>query len=213
MKLQEVVKRHDLFLISDEVYKEFLYDGRSFRSVLTLDEIRDQTILVDSISKRWSACGARLGNLVTHNREVLAAAMKFAQARLSPPTFAQIGARALLDLPDSYYDAIRKEYVKRRDLVVDLLNDISGVNCPKSGGAFYVMAELPVDDVEKFCIWMLEEFKHEGYTVMMAPGTGFYATEGMGMHEARIAYVLEPDALRHAMECLKLGLELYNQRG
>jgi aspartate aminotransferase len=168
--------------------------------------------MIDSVSKRYSMCGARIGAMVTRNQDVLDAAMKFAQARLSPPTYAQIAAEAALQTPDSYFEGVTEEYVKRRDLMVDGLNKIDGVTCPKPKGAFYCVAEFPVDDTEKFCQWLLEDFEHNGDTVMMAPLSGFYATAGLGKKEARIAYVLEEEQLRKALLCLENALKVYPGR-
>ena len=207
--LAELVKRHDLYLIADEVYREFCYDGNEHFSAMHLDGIDDNVLLVDSVSKRYSMCGARVGTLISKNKLVIQTALKYAQARLSPPTFGQIAAEAALSTPQSYFDEVSAEYVKRRDLVVKLLNEIDGVFCPKPSGAFYVIARLPVDDCDKFCQWLLEEFQLDGQTVMMAPASGFYATEGLGLNEVRIAYVLNEDDLTQAMACLKAALQAY----
>lgn len=211
-QLRELVLKHDLFLFADEVYREFCYDGRTHTSVLELEGLEDHAIVMDSISKRYSACGARVGALVTRNIAVLDSALRFAQARLSPPTLGQILAEAATETPDSYFEAVKKEYVHRRDLTVNALQQMEGVICPKPGGAFYIMAQLPVDDSDLFCQWLLEEFEHDGNTVMLAPGTGFYATRGKGKQEVRIAYVLKEDDLKAAMECLALALEQYPGR-
>lgn len=208
-KLSEIVKKHDLFLFADEVYREFCYEGATPYSVLNLKGIEENVILVDSVSKRYSMCGARIGALISKNTEIIAAALKFGQARLSPPTYAQIASEAALQTPDSYFTAVTEEYVKRRDIMVDGLNAIPGVRCPKPKGAFYCVAEFPVDDTEKFCQWLLEDFEHNGKTVMMAPLSGFYATPGLGKKEARIAYVLEQDLLSEAVTCLEKALEQY----
>ncbi|MDP4818485.1 MAG: aminotransferase class I/II-fold pyridoxal phosphate-dependent enzyme, partial [Flavobacteriales bacterium] len=165
-----------------------------------------------SVSKRYSMCGARIGALVTRNADVMAMAMKFAQARLSPPTFGQIASEAALDTPQEYFDGVVAEYVKRRDILVSGLNAIPGVMCPNPKGAFYCIARLPIDNADKFCQWMLEDFSHNNQTVMMAPATGFYATPGAGTNEVRLAYVLNEDALRNAVECLKVALEQYPGR-
>jgi len=207
--LRDIVIRHDLFLFVDEVYREFCYDGREHVSILTLDGLDEHTVVVDSVSKRYSACGARVGALVTRNRSVTSAAMKFAQARLSPPTLGQILAEAATETPDSYFDHVVTEYISRRDFVVNALAEISGVVCPVPGGAFYIMARLPVDDADKFCQWLLEDFSVDGETVMLAPGSGFYATPGLGRDEVRIAYVLNKDDLSRAMHCLKEALRTY----
>jgi aspartate aminotransferase len=211
-KLERLVQKHDLFLIADEVYKEFVYDGKEFISTLALPSIQQNVVMIDSISKKWSACGARLGNLVTKNKELRATALKFAQARLSPPSMAQLGAAALLDLPESYYEDVRAEYLKRRDLVVERLRAMPGVLCPKSAGAFYLFPQFPVDDTEKFCQWLLDDFAHNGETVMMAPGAGFYVNAEQGKQQARIAYVLNTDHLSRAMDVLAAGLEAYPGR-
>ncbi len=211
-KLSELIKKYDLFLFSDEVYREFCYDGARPFSVLELEGLDDNVVMVDSVSKRYSMCGARIGSLITRNQEVLDTAMKFAQARLSPPTYAQIAAEAALQTPDSYFEGVTEEYVKRRDIMVDGLNEIEGVTCPKPKGAFYCVAEFPVDDTEKFCQWLLEDFEHNGDTVMMAPLSGFYATPGLGKKEARIAYVLEEEQLRKAIACLENALKVYPGR-
>lgn len=210
--LKEIVAKHDLYLFSDEVYKEFCYDGNEFFSVMHLEGIENNTILLDSVSKRYSACGARIGAMVSKNKEVMEAALKFAQARLSPPTFGQVAAEAAIDTPDSYFENVKKEYTERRDLVVDALNKMEGVVCPKPNGAFYCMARLPIDDADKFCQWLLEKFEHNKQTVMMAPATGFYSTPGAGIDEVRIAYVLNKEALTNAMECLDAALKVYPGR-
>jgi aspartate aminotransferase len=208
-QLADIVLRHDLFLIADEVYKEFVYADTPFFSVLRMPELAQHTVVVDSLSKRWAACGVRVGNLITRNRELYAAALKYAQARLSPPTLGQIGAEALCALPDSYYEGVRAEYVARRNLVVDRLNAMPGVKCQRSLGAFYVLPRLPVPNTEDFCIWLLQEFRHQGATVMLAPAAGFYRTPGLGLNEARLAYVLDTTELAHAMDALALALQHY----
>ena len=209
-QLETIAKKHNLFLITDEVYREFIYGQTKPPSALTLDGMDEHVIVVDSISKRFSACGARIGCLVTRNKQVYDATMKMAQARLSPPTFGQLGAAAVYDMPESYYAGVVKEYSARRDLLKKSLNEIEGVTCPDIDGAFYAMVRLPVEDSEDFCRWMLESFEHEGNTVMMAPGAGFYATEGLGKNEVRIAYVLNESDLAKAMVCLREGLKAYN---
>lgn len=211
-KLRDIVQQHDLYLFSDEVYKEFAYDGQSYTSALQLQGIEKNVLVVDSVSKRYSECGARIGSLVCRNPDVMSAALKFAQARLSPPTLGQIGSEALIDLPESYYAEVAKEYCARRDVVLEALNQMPGVVCPKVSGAFYVMPQLPIDDSDKFCQWLLEHFVHDGATVMMAPGTGFYATPGLGKQEVRIAYVLKTDVLRKAMATLAAALQAYPGR-
>lgn len=211
-KLRDLVKKHDLFLFADEVYREFCYDGAVPFSVMNLEGIDDNVIMVDSVSKRYSMCGARIGAMITKNKEVMAAALKFGQARLSPPTVDQVAAEAALDTPMSYFDDVVSEYVARRNIMVNGLNAIPGVFCPMPKGAFYCVAKFPVDDAEKFCIWLLEEFEYEGDTVMMAPANGFYATKGAGKNEARIAYVLNQDSLRKAVKCLEEALKIYPGR-
>ena len=207
--LASLVQEKDLFLFADEVYREFTYDGSNARSVLTVPGLEQHAVVVDSVSKRYSMCGARIGALVTRNEEVRRTAMKFAMARLSPPTLAQIAAEAALDTPDSYFDEVRTSYRDRRDALVDGLAAIDGVTCPKPGGAFYAVAKLPIDDADAFCQWMLESFEHEGSTVMMAPNTGFYATPGLGKQEVRMAYVLEREEIEKAVACLRAALSAY----
>lgn len=211
-KLRDIVKKYDLFLFADEVYREFCYDGAKPFSVLNLEGIEQNVIMIDSVSKRYSMCGARIGALVSKNKEVMAAALKFGQARLSPPTIDQIASEAALDTPQSYFDDVVAEYVQRRNIMVDGLNNIPGVFCPKPSGAFYCVAKFPVDDAEKFCQWLLEDFSYEGQTVMMAPANGFYSTPGAGKNEARIAYVLNQDSLRKAVKCLEEALKVYPGR-
>lgn len=209
LALRDLVKKHDLFLLSDEVYREFCYDGKEYVSVMHLEGIENNVILLDSISKRFSACGARIGAMISKNKEVMAAAMKFAQARLSPPSYGQIGAEAALDTPQSYFDGVKTEYIARRDFVIEEINKIDGVFCPKPSGAFYCIARLPIDNADKFCQWLLEEFSFNGQTVMMAPATGFYSTPGAGMNEVRLAYVLNKEDLKNALICLKEALKMY----
>jgi aspartate aminotransferase len=208
-QLKTLVQKYDLFLLSDEVYREFCYDEKQYTSVLHLEGIENNTILLDSISKRYSACGARIGAMISKNKEVMAAAMKFAQARLSPPTFGQIGAEAALNTPDSYFTEVINEYTARRDYLIDALNAMPGVFCPKPSGAFYCIARLPIDNADKFCQWMLESFSHNNATVMMAPATGFYSTPVAGHNEVRLAYVLKKSDLEAAMSCLAEGLKQY----
>ncbi len=210
--LEDIVKRHDLFLMADEVYREFCYDGVEPKSCLSLTEIEQNVIIVDSVSKRYSMCGARVGALVTKNQSVLDTVMKFAQARLSPPTLGQIAGELALDTPQSYFDQVNEEYTHRRNILVDGLNAIAGVLCPKPKGAFYCMARLPIDDSDKFCQWILEEFELEGNTVMMAPGTGFYASPGAGKDEVRLAYVLNEHDLRDSVRILDAALKVYPGR-
>lgn len=211
-KLRDIVKKHDLFLFADEVYREFCYDGAQPFSVMNLEGIDQNVILIDSVSKRYSMCGARIGCLISRNKEVMAAALKFGQARLSPPTIDQIASEAALETPQSYFDDVVSEYVKRRDIMVEGLNNIPGVFCPKPSGAFYCVAKFPVDSAERFCQWLLEEFEYEGATVMMAPANGFYSTKGQGEQEARIAYVLNQDSLKKAVKCLEEALKVYPGR-
>ncbi|MGH2553291.1 MAG: pyridoxal phosphate-dependent aminotransferase [Chitinophagaceae bacterium] len=206
--LKEICIKHHLFLFSDEAYREFCYDG-DYVSAMHLKGLEENVVLMDTISKRYSACGARLGAFVTKNKSVYDAAMKFAQARLSPPGLAQIMGEAAVDLPDHYFDAPRTEYLQRRNLMVKRLNEIPGVFCPNPGGAFYAIARLPIDDSDKFCQWLLEEFSFNKQTVMLAPATGFYGTAALGKNEVRLAYVLNLDSLNKAMDCLEKALEMY----
>ena len=206
--LKTICLKHDLFLFSDEAYREFCYDGE-YISALQLEGLEDRVILMDTISKRYSACGARIGAFVSKNKEVYNTAMKFAQARLSPPGLAQIMGEAAVDLPDSYFESPKAEYLKRRDALVSRLNKIPGVYCPNPGGAFYAIAKLPIDDSDKFCQWLLESFSYNDQTVMLAPATGFYGTPGLGKNEVRFAYVLNVDAINTAMDCLEKALEVY----
>jgi aspartate aminotransferase len=208
--LADLCRRRGLFFLSDEVYREFVY-GEKHTGVLELG-LGDQAVMLDSISKRFSACGARVGCAVTKNRDLSRAFLHLGQGRLCPPTLEQAGALALVDLPPDYYGAIQAEYRRRRDVVVDGLARVPGVVCRRPSGAFYVMARLPVDDAERFAIWLLQEFRHEGATVMVAPGDGFYATPGRGKDEIRIAYVLEASDLEKAMACLARALAQYPGR-
>lgn len=212
MKIRDLVKKHDLFLFSDEVYREFCYCDTPVISALQLEGIEDQVILIDSVSKRYSECGIRIGALVTHNAQVRQAVMKFCQARLSPPLIGQIVAEASLDAPDEYYRDVYDEYVERRKCLIDGLNRIPGVYSPIPMGAFYTVAKLPVDDSERFCRWCLEEFDYEGETVMMAPAAGFYTTPGAGRNQVRIAYVLKKSDLERALVVLRKALEAYPGR-
>ena len=209
--LKTICLKHHLYLFSDEAYREFCYDGQ-YISAMHLTGMEEHVVLMDTISKRYSACGARLGALVTKNKEVYAAAMKFAQARLSPPGLAQIMGEAAVDLPASYFDEPKAEYQARRDLLVKRLNSMPGVFCPNPGGAFYAMAQLPIDDSDLFCQWLLESFSHEGKTVMLAPATGFYGTPGLGKREVRLAYVLNLNDINEAMDCLEQALLQYPGR-
>jgi aspartate aminotransferase len=210
--LKQICLKYDLYLFSDEAYREFCYDGHVHISAMNLAGLEQHVILLDTISKRYSACGGRIGAFVTKNKEVYDAAMKFAQARLSPPSFAQILGEAAVDLPADYFDDVKAEYKKRRDVLVSRLNKIPGVLCPNPGGAFYAMAKLPVESAEDFCRWLLQEFSYNGHTVMMAPASGFYATPGLGVNEVRFAYVLNTDDINHAMDCLEKALEQYNAK-
>lgn len=210
--LRDLVKKHDLFLLSDEVYREFCYDGKEYVSVMHLEGIENNVILLDSISKRYSACGARIGAMISKNKEVMTAAMKFAQARLSPPSYGQIGAEGALDTPKEYFEGVKTEYIARRDFLIEELNKIEGVFCPKPSGAFYCIAKLPIDNSDKFCQWLLEEFNYNNQTVMMAPATGFYSTPGAGTDEVRLAYVLKKEDLNNAILCLKEALKVYPGR-
>lgn len=206
--LRDIVRKHNLYLFSDEAYREFCYEG-SHISAMQLEGLDEHVLLMDTISKRYSACGARIGALVCKNQEVVQAALKFAQARLSPPGLAQILGEAAVDLPENYFDETKAEYRKRRDTLVKRLNAIPGVFCPNPGGAFYAMARLPIDDADTFCRWLLESFTHKGSTVMLAPASGFYGTPGLGKQEVRLAYVLNCTALNEAMDCLEAALEAY----
>ena len=210
-RLKNIVLRHDLFLLADEVYREYIYEGE-YVSIMSLDGISDRAIMLDSISKRFSACGARVGNLVTKNRNVYTAALHMGQARLCSPTLEQVGAAAAYDLGDEYFAKMIDEYRRRRDVVYEGLMKIEGTVCINPGGAFYVMAKLPIDDAEEFAAFLLTDFEYNGKTVMVAPGPGFYATPGMGKNECRIAYVLNTDDLKDAMDLLKRGVEMYNKK-
>jgi aspartate aminotransferase len=203
--LGNIIKKHNLYLFADEAYREFCYEGQHF-SAMQLQGVDDNIVLMDTISKRYSACGGRIGALVTRNRALLDTVMKFAQARLSPPGFAQILGEAAVDLPDDYFDETKAEYKSRRDLIVARLNAMEGVFCPNPGGAFYVTARLPVDDADAFCQWLLESFVHNGQTVMLAPASGFYTTAGLGKNEVRLAYVLNTRDIDKAMDCLEAAI-------
>lgn len=211
-QLASIVKKYDLYLFSDEVYREFCYDGNSHFSAMMLPGLENNVILMDSVSKRYSMCGVRIGALITRNKEVYAAAMKFAQARLSPPTFGQVASEAALNTPNEYFKEVYDEYIKRRDFMVAALNKMEGVYCPKPKGAFYTVVRLPIDDSDKFAQWLLEDFEYQNQTVMVAPATGFYSTKGLGKNEVRIAYVLKIDDLKKAMECLEVALKQYPGR-
>lgn len=210
--LRDMALKHDLFVIADEVYREFVYDGAEAISVLSLAGLEQHAVLIDSVSKRYSMCGARIGCMVSKNAELMGTALKFAQARLSPPTYEQIAAEAALATPASYFEAVNAEYRARRDTLVKRLNAIPGVFCPTPRGAFYAVAQLPVDDAEAFCRWMLEEFAHQGETVMMAPAAGFYAARSLGRQQVRLAYVLKQSDLERAMDVLEHGLAAYPGR-
>lgn len=212
LALKELCIKYDLFLFSDEAYREFCYDGREFISPMHLDGLDEHVVVLDTVSKRYSACGARLGCLITKNKELIAAGLKFAQARLSPGMVEQIAAAAAVDTPDIYFEKVNKEYTLRRDTLVKRLNSIEGVFCPNPGGAFYVVAKFPIDNSDKFCQWILEEFEYENQTVMMAPATGFYSSEGAGNDEVRLAYVLNREDLEAAMTCLEKALKVYPGR-
>jgi aspartate aminotransferase len=206
--LKALILKHNLYLFADEAYREFCYEGTHF-SAMHLQGVSDHVVLMDTISKRYSCCGGRIGAFVTRNKELLDTVMKFAQARLSPPGLAQIAGEAAVDLPDNYFDITKAEYKARRDLIVKRLNAISNVFCPNPGGAFYAMAKLPIDDADKFCQWLLEDFHYDDQTVMLAPATGFYGTTGLGKQEVRLAYVLNLDSINAAMNCLEKALEVY----
>jgi aspartate aminotransferase len=209
--LRELALRHNLYLFSDEAYREFCYEGKHF-SAMQLEGMEDHVVLMDTISKRYSACGGRIGALITRNREVLDTVMKFAQARLSPPSFAQILGEAAVDLPEDYFDTTREEYRKRRDLLVKRLNGMPGVYCPNPGGAFYAIARLPVPDADVFCQWLLESFSYHEQTVMLAPASGFYGSKGLGLNEVRLAYVLNVESIDAAMDCLAEAIKTYPER-
>ncbi|MGJ1242856.1 MULTISPECIES: pyridoxal phosphate-dependent aminotransferase [Sphingobacterium] len=210
--LRELCLKYDLYLFSDEAYREFCYDGREFISPMHLEGLENNVVIFDTVSKRYSACGARIGCIITKNKELYQTALKFAQARLSPSLEGQIAGEAAVDTPDSYFEAVSKEYTARRDTLVKGLNAIKGVYSPNPGGAFYVVAKLPIDNADKFCQWMLEEFSYNNETVMMAPATGFYSTEGAGVNEVRLAYVLNQDDLNKALVCLEKALQVYPGR-
>ncbi|MCC6250999.1 MAG: pyridoxal phosphate-dependent aminotransferase [Bacteroidia bacterium] len=210
--LKTLALKYDLYIFADEVYREFCYDGAKYTSVMHLEGADNNIILLDSISKRYSACGARIGALITKNKEVMQAALKFAQARLSPPTFGQVGAEAAIDTPQSYFDKVKEEYTARRNFVIEALNRMPGVFCPMPKGAFYCIARLPIDDADKFCQWLLESFNYQNQTVMLAPASGFYSSPDSGKNEVRIAYVLNLESLKNAMICLEKALLEYNKQ-
>ena len=207
--LRDIVVKHDLFLIADEVYREFAYDGNVHYSVLSIEGMNEHAIVIDSTSKRYSMCGIRVGCIASRNKELMATAMKFAQARLSPPTFGQIAGEAALKTDVSYFEEVSAEYVSRRDALVEGLNEIDGVFCPKPTGAFYAIAELPVDDTDKFAQWLLEDFELDGETIMVAPAAGFYATPNTGTRQVRIAYVLNKKSLQKSIAILAAALKIY----
>jgi len=209
MHLRDIVKKHDLFLFADEAYREFCYDGAEHFSAMNLKGIENNVILLDSVSKRYSECGVRIGALITKNKEVISTALKFAQARLSPPGLGQIAAEASVDTPPEYFKDVNREYTARRNYLVEALNRIPGVYCPKPKGAFYTLVKLPVDDTDKFAQWLLEEYEYKNQTVMVAPASGFYSTPGLGKNEVRIAYVLKIEDLRNAIEVLTEALKVY----
>lgn len=211
-KLKEIVLKYDLYLLCDEVYREFCYDGARHISIMELDGLEDHAIMIDSVSKRYSECGLRIGMLVTRNPNIIATALKFAQARLSPPSLGQIAAEASLDTPPDYFEAVNVEYNKRRNFLVEELNRIPGVFTPMPKGAFYTVAKLPVDDADKFCQWVLSDFRYENQTVMMAPASGFYITPGKGKNEVRLAYVLNIKDMTKALVVLRKALEVYPGR-
>jgi aspartate aminotransferase len=211
-QLAELIKKYDLYLFADEVYREFCYDGNSHFSTMNLKGLENNVILMDSVSKRYSMCGVRVGALISRNCDVMAAALKFAQARLCPPSYGQIAAEAALKTPKSYFDEVYEEYIQRRDFMVDALNKMEGVTCPKPKGAFYTVVKLPVDDADVFSQWLLENFEYNNQTVMLAPASGFYATPGLGKDEVRIAYVLKIEDLKNAMETLEAALKQYPGR-
>ncbi len=209
-QLGTMVAEHNLYFFCDEAYREFNYEGAMPMSSLNLKGVDDNVVMVDTISKRYSACGGRIGALVTRNKTLVDTVMKFAQARLCPPSFAQMAGEAALDLPVDYFDKTKAEYKSRRDLIVERLNAMEGVYCPKPSGAFYAIAELPIDDANKFCQWLLESFSYKGATVMLAPGSGFYATPGLGLNQVRLAYVLNKNDINAAMDCLQEALKIYS---
>jgi aspartate aminotransferase len=212
LQLRDIALKHDLYLFSDEAYRDFCYDGAEHFSALNLEGADNNIILLDSVSKRYSECGVRIGALITRNKEVISTALKFGQARLSPPALGQIAAEASIETPDAYFKQVNAEYTARRNYMVEALNNIPGVYCPKPKGAFYSIVKLPVDDSDKFAQWLLQEFSYDNKTVMIAPGSGFYSTPGMGKNEVRIAYVLNIDDLRNAMKILEEALKVYPGR-
>ncbi|NMC38007.1 MAG: pyridoxal phosphate-dependent aminotransferase [Bacteroidales bacterium] len=212
LHIRDIVIRHDLFLFADEAYREFCYDGIEHFSAMNLEGIENNVVLVDSISKRYSECGVRIGALISRNKEVISSALKFAQARLSPPGLGQIAGEASIDTPGDYFREVNREYTMRRDFMVDELNKIPGVYCPRPRGAFYTVVKLPVDDSDRFARWLLEDFEYRNQTVMIAPASGFYSTPGLGKNEVRIAYVLKIEDLKNAIETLAEALKAYPGR-
>ena len=212
LHIRDIVKKHDLFLFSDEAYREFCYDGAGHLSAMNLEGIENNVIMLDSVSKRYSECGVRIGALVSKNRQVISSALKFAQARLSPPGLGQIAGEASIDTPPEYFSDVNREYTERRNFMVNALNNMPGVYCPRPKGAFYTVVKLPVDNADKFAQWLLEEFEYKNQTVMVAPASGFYSTPGLGRDEVRIAYVLKIDDLKNAMETLAEALKKYPGR-
>ena len=211
-QLKTIIEKHDLYLYSDEVYREFCYDGNTHFSAMNLKGTENNVIMMDSVSKRYSMCGVRVGALITKNKDVINAAMKFAQARLCPPSFGQWASEAALNTPNDYFDEVYNEYIDRRNFMVEALNKMEGVYCPTPKGAFYTVVKLPIDDADKFAQWILSDFEHNKQTVMVAPATGFYATPGLGKNEVRIAYVLKKEDLASAMETLEVALKTYPGR-
>ena len=212
LQLRDLAIKHDLYIISDEVYREFCYDGNTHNSIMELEGLEQHAILIDSVSKRYSMCGARVGAIVSRNKELIAAIMKIAQARLCPPYFGQVAALAAINTPDEYFQEVYDEYIARRNCMVEGLNNIPGVYCPKPKGAFYVVVKLPIDDSDKFAQWLLEDFSYENETVMIAPATGFYSTKGLGKDEVRIAYVLKLEDIKRSVAILEKALEEYNKK-
>lgn len=210
--LKQIALKYDLYLIADEVYREFVYDGAVHHSVMNLEGLEQHSILIDSVSKRYSACGFRIGCMISKNKELMATAMKFAQARLSPPSFGQAASEAALLTPQSYFDEVLEEYIQRRNVVVNSINKIEGAYCPNPKGAFYVVAKLPIDDSDRFCQWLLEDFAYQNETVMFAPASGFYSTKGLGKDEIRISYVLNTSDLKDSMKVLEEALKVYPGR-
>ena len=207
--LKDLALKYDLFLFSDEVYREFCYDGHTHTSVMQLEGLDQHVVLIDSVSKRYSACGFRIGWMMSKNKEVMKTALKFAQARLCPPSFGQVAAEACIDTPESYFEEAMEEYLQRRDIVVKMINEMDGAYCPNPKGAFYVVAQLPIDNADIFCQWLLESFDYNKETVMLAPATGFYASKNAGMNEVRISYVLNTEDLKAAMIALAQALKVY----